>query len=105
MVNELREGDNLTPVDYSSLLEEILKKLLEKNLFKISSNNQVLEINIDEIAGFVARKKVENPISDTRFVRSATINFASEENFCNKIREIKDCLEKYFNSALQKKVA
>ena len=35
MVNELREGDNLTHVDYSSLLEEILKKLLEKNLFKI----------------------------------------------------------------------
>lgn len=103
MVNELREGDNLTPVDYSSLLEEILNKLLEKNLFKISSNNQVLEINIDEIAVFVARKKVENPISDTRFVRSATINFASEENFCNKIREIKDCLEKYFNSALQEK--
>jgi|GEM_PF-5520093 hypothetical protein len=34
MVNELREGDNLTPVDYSSLLEEILKKLLEKICLK-----------------------------------------------------------------------
>lgn len=103
MVNELRESDNLISVDYSDLLQQILHKLLEQNIFKISSNNQILDINIDDIAAFVAQKRIENPISDTRFVRSATINFANEEDFGKKIREIKSCLEKHLNSALQEK--
>ncbi|MGK7954058.1 MAG: hypothetical protein AB4063_02130, partial [Crocosphaera sp.] len=103
MANELREGDNLEPVNYQSLLEQILKKLPEKNLFKISTDSQILEINIDDIATSVAKAKIENPISDTRFVRSATINFANEKKFGEKIGEIKDCLQENLNSALQEK--
>ncbi|MGD1702195.1 hypothetical protein [Dapis sp. BLCC M229] len=38
MVNKLKEGDNLIPVDNSNLLQQILNKLLEKILFKISSD-------------------------------------------------------------------
>ncbi len=58
MVNELREGDNLAPVNYNSLFEHILQKLPEQNLFKISSNCQILEINLDEIATSVAKAKI-----------------------------------------------
>ncbi|NEQ77912.1 MAG: hypothetical protein F6K23_35830 [Okeania sp. SIO2C9] len=100
-MNELREADNLIPVDYSDLLQHIFNKLLEKNMFKISSDRLRLLINIDEIAGSVAKAKVENPISDTRFVRSATINFANEEKFAKKIREIKDCLEQSLKSSIE----
>ncbi|NEQ38318.1 MAG: hypothetical protein F6K40_19435 [Okeania sp. SIO3I5] len=102
-MNELREGDNLARVNYDSLFEQILQTLPEQNLFKISNDSQILKINIDEIAASVAKKKVENPISDTRFVRSATINFANEKKFGEKIGEIKDCLQENLNSALQEK--
>ncbi len=34
MVNELRERDNLIPVDHSNLLQHILNKLLEKICLK-----------------------------------------------------------------------
>ncbi|MDE5097330.1 MAG: hypothetical protein O4861_02870 [Trichodesmium sp. St16_bin4-tuft] len=101
MANELREGENLTPVDYSSLLKQILNELPTMNPFKVSSNKKILEINIDDIAACIAKTKVENPISNTISVRSATVNFASEKSFSEKIQEIKGCLETHFSSALQ----
>ena len=111
MGNIIRESDDIAPVNYDSLFEHILQKLPEQNLFKISSDvatarlrqRQILEINIDEIATSVAKAKIENPISDTRFVRSATINFANEKKCGEKIGEIKDCLQENLNSALQEK--
>lgn len=47
MVNELRESDNLISVDYSDLLQQILQKLPEQNIFKISSNNQIEANQLD----------------------------------------------------------
>ncbi|NES06567.1 MAG: hypothetical protein F6K22_29370 [Okeania sp. SIO2F4] len=38
MGNIIRDGDNLVPVNYNSLLQQILHKLSEHNLFKISSD-------------------------------------------------------------------
>lgn len=102
MANELREGDNLIAVDYISLLQQILNKMPEQNLFKIPRDIAVqrLLIDIDTIAASVAKIKVENPLADTRFVRSATVNFADREKFCLKVAEIKDCLEANLKSAL-----
>ncbi|MDY7003209.1 MAG: hypothetical protein SWX82_04370 [Cyanobacteriota bacterium] len=92
MVNELREGDNLVPVNYDSLLEQILKKLSEQNLFKISSDRRRLLINIDEIAASIATTNIQNPLSTTRGVRVASVNFVNREKFLTQIREIKDYL-------------
>lgn len=92
MVNELREGDNLAPVNYDSLLEQILKKLPKQNLFKISSDRRRLLINIDEIATAVATTNIQNPLSTTKGVRAATVNFLDRERFLTQIRQIKDYL-------------
>ncbi|MGB3509142.1 MAG: hypothetical protein WBA93_07850 [Microcoleaceae cyanobacterium] len=92
MVNELREGDNLIPVDYSSLLQQIFQKLSEQNLFKISSGRRRLLINIDEIATSIATTTIQNPLNTTKGVRAATINFVDREKFLNQIRQLKDDL-------------
>ena len=92
MVNELREGDNLIPVNYQSLLEQIFKKLPEQNLFKISSDCRRLLINIDEIAASIATTNIQNPLSTTKGVRVASVNFVNREKFLTQIREIKDYL-------------
>ncbi|OZH55178.1 hypothetical protein AFK68_06255 [Hydrocoleum sp. CS-953] len=92
MVNELREGDNLISVNYDSLLEKILKKLPEQNLFKISTDRRRLLINIDEVAASIATTNIQNPLSTTKGVRIASINFVNREKFLTQIREIKDYL-------------
>ncbi|MEB3342800.1 hypothetical protein [Okeania sp.] len=94
MGNTIREGDNLVPVNYQSLLEKILNKLPEQNLFKISSDRRRLLINIDEIAESIATMDIQNPLSNTKGVRVATVNFVEKEKekFLSKIREIKDYL-------------
>ncbi|MGD1714836.1 hypothetical protein [Dapis sp. BLCC M172] len=92
MVNELREGDNLISVNYDSLLEKILKKLPEQNLFKISTDRRRLLINIDEVAASIATTNIQNPLSTTKGVRVASINFVDRERFLAQIREIKDYL-------------
>ncbi|NEO53543.1 MAG: hypothetical protein F6K54_10875 [Okeania sp. SIO3B5] len=92
MVNELREGDNLVPVNYDSLLQQILKKLPEQNLFKISSDSRRLLINIDEIAASIATTNIQNPLSTTKGVRVASVNFVNREKFLTQIQEIKDYL-------------
>ncbi|MDJ0556307.1 MAG: hypothetical protein QNJ68_18090 [Microcoleaceae cyanobacterium MO_207.B10] len=94
MGNIIREGDNLVPVNYQSLLQHILKKLPEQNLFKISSDRRRLLINIDEIAASLATTDIQNPLSNTKGVRVATVNFVEKdkEKFLTQIREIKDYL-------------
>lgn len=92
MANELREGDNLAPVNYDSLLEQILNKLPEQNLFKISSDSRRLLINIDEVAASIATTNIQNPLSTTKGVRVATVNFVNREKFLTQIQEIKDYL-------------
>ncbi|MGK7957847.1 MAG: hypothetical protein AB4063_21730 [Crocosphaera sp.] len=94
MGNIIREGDNLVPVNYQSLLQQILKKLPEQNLFKISSDRRRLLINIDEIAASLATTDIQNPLSNTKGVRVASVNFVEKdkEKFLTQIREIKDYL-------------
>ncbi|MDY6802280.1 MAG: hypothetical protein SXA11_00520 [Cyanobacteriota bacterium] len=103
MVNELRQGnDDLVPVDYSSILQQILRILEEQNPFAVSENKRILTINLDEIAAAAATSRVQNPLSATKAVRSATVNFSRgfENNFPAQIKEIKERLERHLESLL-----
>ncbi len=92
MVNKLREGDNLEPVEYSSLLKKISDKLSEHTLFKVSSDRLRLRIDIDTIAASVSTTTIENPLTTTKGVRAATVNFRNKDNFQTQIGELKDNL-------------
>lgn len=103
MVNELRQGDDdLVSVDYSSIQQQILRVLQNINPFEVSENGRRLTINIDEIAAGVAISGVQSPLSDTKGVRSATVNFSRgfETSFSSQIQEIKACLERHLKSLL-----
>jgi len=62
-MNILELGDNqLPPLDYSSLLGEILSVLSkEENPFKFSKDGKRLLLDVDRIAFAVATAGVENP--------------------------------------------
>ncbi|NES06566.1 MAG: hypothetical protein F6K22_29365 [Okeania sp. SIO2F4] len=51
-----------------------------------------LLINIDEIAASIATTNIQNPLSTTKGVRAATVNFVDKEKFLTQIGEIKDYL-------------
>jgi len=103
MVNELRQDDSdLVSVDYSGIQQQILGVLQSQNPFAVSANGGILTINIDEIAAAVAVSRVPSPLSDTKGVRSATVNFSPgfQKSFSSQVQEIKACLERHLNSVL-----
>ena len=104
MVNEFREGDNnLAPVNYSSFLQQILGRLPDFPLFKLSSDRQRLIIQIDELAKALATTPgVQNPLTSTRGVRSATINFAPgfRNKFPSQTRQIRALLQQQLTRAI-----
>ncbi len=103
MVNSLEQGDNeLVPVDYSDLLEKLLQNLRNQQPFRLSENGQRLQIDIDTVASQVATSQVQNPLSSSQGVRSATINFTAgfRDSFPNKVGEIRDCLRQLLQSSL-----
>jgi hypothetical protein len=106
-VNSIQLGSNeLVCVDYSDLLEKILRVLQNpknQNLFKTSDDSKRLRIDIDAIAFQVASLQVDNPLgSSANSVRCATVNFSpgSKERFPNQIREIRDCIKQLCESGL-----
>lgn len=100
MVNEFREGsNNLAPVNYSSFLQHILRILPNYSLFQISSDRQRLIIQIDDLAKELATTPgVENPLTSTKGVRTATINFAKSfsEEFPSQTWKIRSLLQQQF---------
>ena len=103
MVNELRLDDgDLVSVDYSGIQQQILRVLQSQNPFAVSANGRILTVNIDGIAAAVAKSPMTSPLSDTRGVRSATVNFSPgfQKSFSSQIQEIKACLERHLNSLL-----
>jgi hypothetical protein len=91
MVNEFREGgSDLAPVNYSSFLQQILRRLPDCPIFQLSSDRQRVVIQIDPLAQAVATTPgVENPLTSTKGVSSATINFARgfEQQFPSQVRQ------------------
>ncbi len=104
MVNEFRESDSsLAPVNYSSFLQQILRKLPDYPLFKLSSDRQRLIIQIDPLAKALATTPgVENPLTSAQGVRTATINFAPgfSEQFHSKIQQIRSLLQQQLAGAI-----
>ncbi|MGK7902699.1 MAG: hypothetical protein AB4352_15060, partial [Hormoscilla sp.] len=100
-MNILELGDNqLPPLDYSSLLGEILSVLSkEKNPFKFSDRRERLQIDVDRIAFAVATARVQNPLALKSGVKMATVNFSSKENFADRIRQIRDRLGQLLRDA------
>jgi len=103
-MNILELGDNqLPPLDYSSLLGEILSVLSkEKNPFKFSDDRKRLQIDVDRIAFAVATAKVENPLALKSGVKMATVNFSSTTAFADRIRQIRDRLGQLLRDAAPK---
>ena len=106
-MNSIQLGSNeLVCVDYSDLLEKILRVLQNhknQKLFKTSNDGKRLRIDIDAIASLVASLQVDNPLgSSANSVRCATVNFSpgSKERFPNQIREIRDCIKQLLESGL-----
>jgi len=100
-MNILELGDNqLPPLDYSSLLGEILSVLSkEKNPFKFSDDRKRLQIDVDRIAFAVAMARVENPLALKSGVKMATVNFSSTTAFADRIRQIRDRLGQLLRDA------
>ncbi len=104
MVNDLTQSsNNLAPVNYSSFLQQILRKLPDYPLFGLSGDHQRLVIQIDPLAKALATTPgVENPLTSSQGVRSATINFARgfEEQFPGKIQQIRSLLQEQLAGAI-----
>lgn len=106
-MNILRQGEgDLVAVDYSHLLEKILRVLRDgqtKNPFSISGDRHRLLVDIDTVADRVAFEQVQNPLGSFEWsARAATVNFSRgfKDTFPGKVREIRDCLRHLLESAL-----
>lgn len=105
MVNQLRESDSsLAAVNYSSFWQQIIRKLPEYPLFELSSDRQRLIIKIDPLAKALATTPgVENPLTSTQGVRSATVNFARNfrQQFPSLTWQIRSLLQQQLIAAIQ----
>ena len=105
MVNDLTQSsNNLAPVNYSSFLQQIMRKLPDYPLFGLSGDRQRLVIQIDPLAKALATTPgVDNPLISTQVVRSATVNFARgfEEQFPGKIQQIRLLLQQQLAGAIE----
>ncbi len=103
-MNVLRPGDNeLVPVDYSDLLEKILRVLQTQNPFSISDNRDRLIIDIDAVATQVASLQVQNPLgASANSAVAASVNFSPSfrERFPNHIQQIRERLKALLQSAV-----
>jgi hypothetical protein len=103
-VNVLKPGDNeLVPLDYSDLLEKILRVLRHHNPFSRSSEHNRLLIDIDAVATQVASLQVDNPLeASANNARAATVNFSPGfgDRFPTQVRQIRDCLKQLLETAL-----
>ncbi|MEG5062927.1 hypothetical protein QUB33_04785 [Microcoleus sp. B3-A4] len=103
-MNILRLDENdLVPVDYGDLLEKILEILQANNPFNVSDDCRRLIVDIDAIAADIAKIEVRQPLgSFERLADAATVNFPQEveENFGDRVRQIKECLRQHLESKL-----
>lgn len=107
MANRLVEGDNNLPqLDYSFLLEEILKAIEQQSpttLFKLSSHQERLTINTDVLANLVAQSSPRNAILGKDFTsRTGSVNFSEQfkSQFPELIQKIKQALQQKLETFL-----
>ena len=101
MANTIEQGNNqLPPLDYSSLLKQILLVLENQNPFQFSKDGKRMQINVDRLAYQIATAPVENPLAINSNVRIATINVSSTEKFANQVRKIRERLRKLLDEVV-----
>ena len=107
MVNRLIETDNNLPkLDYSSLLQQILRVISQRNpaeLFAFSGDQQRLIIKTEAIATLVAQANIGNPIlGQEPSLRTASVNFSEEfrQKFPELILQIKQALQQKLETFL-----
>lgn len=106
-MNNLQVGNNeLVYVDYSDLLNKILQVLRNQQpqkLFKISSDQERLLIDIDAVATQMSTLQVDNPLGAfAKNVKVATVHFSPgfKELFPSQIQEIANCLKQSLESVI-----
>ncbi|AFY80596.1 hypothetical protein [Oscillatoria acuminata] len=104
MVNQLSGGnDGLQPVDYSYLLQQILRAIQGENLFKLSGDCNRLRMDIDGIAAAVAMTPgLQNPLTSANGVRSASVKFTEriQQQFSGQIQQIQDQLRRHLQETM-----
>ncbi|MFM7364608.1 MAG: hypothetical protein ACKO11_08955 [Cuspidothrix sp.] len=89
-MNKITVNPDLANVDYTNLLDKILKVLQQNQIFTISPDKKKVMINIDEVVNEVIKLNPHNPLGNQKAARSATLNFTpvTEVSFRETIKEI-----------------
>ncbi|MEA5576381.1 hypothetical protein [Anabaena sp. UHCC 0451] len=89
-MNKIAINPDLANVDYTDLLDKILRVLQNQQIFTISPDGKKVMININEVVNEVIKLIPHNPLGNQKAARSATLNFTpgTEDSFREKIKEI-----------------
>ena len=103
-MNRIITNSDLANVDYTDLLDKILKVIENQQIFQISTDNRRVLININQVVNEVIKLNPANPLGNERAVRSATLNFSanSQDLFIEKIKEITGYIQQHLTTAIQK---
>jgi hypothetical protein len=103
-MNRIITNSDLANVDYTDLLDKILKVIENQQIFQISTDNRRVLININQVVNEVIKLNPANPLGNERAVRSATLNFSanSQDLFIERIKEITGYIQQHLTTAIQK---
>lgn len=103
-MNKIAINPELANVDYTDLLNKILKVLQQKQIFKISPDAKRVMIDINKVVNEVIKMNPYNPLGKERGVRTATLNFSpgSENLFSDKIKQIAGYIQLQLTEEIQK---
>lgn len=103
-MNRIITNSDLANVDYTDLLDKILKVIENQQIFQISTDNRRVLININQVVNEVIKLNPANPLGNERAVRSATLNFSanSQDLFIQRIKEITGYIQQHLTTAIQK---
>lgn len=89
-MNRIAINPDLANVDYTDLLDKILRVLKNQQIFIISADNKRVKVDINEVVNEVIKLTPHNPLGNQKAARSATLNFTpgTEDSFREKIRQI-----------------
>ncbi|MDB9467064.1 hypothetical protein [Dolichospermum circinale] len=106
-MNRIITNSDLANVDYTDLLDKILKVIENQQIFQISTDNRRVLININQVVNEVIKLNPANPLGNERSVRSATLNFSanSQDLFIERIKEITGYIQQHLTTAIQKNPA
>ncbi|MBD2147003.1 hypothetical protein [Sphaerospermopsis sp. FACHB-1194] len=102
-MNRIAINPDLANVDYTDLLDKILRVLKNQQIFIISADNKRVKVDINEVVNEVIKLTPHNPLGNQKAARSATLNFTpgTEVSFREKIRQITGYIQYQLTLAIQ----